>query len=56
VTSEIIPWLGATSPPWFKAIFLIVIALAIPGFFVLMWLMSRRKGNKRNSQSDKKDV
>jgi hypothetical protein len=47
VNSELIPWLGAASPPWFKAIFLILIALVIPGFFVVMWLMSRRHKDKK---------
>jgi hypothetical protein len=49
----IVPWLGATSPPWFKALFLIVVALAIPGFFVVMWLMSRRHRNGKKSRSEK---
>jgi hypothetical protein len=47
------PWLGATSPPWFKAFFLIVVALAIPGFFVVMWLMSRSHKDRKKSRSDK---
>jgi hypothetical protein len=50
------PWLGAASPPWFKALFLIVVALVIPGFFVVMWLMSRSRKNKEKQQSDKKNV
>jgi len=50
---EIIPWLAATSPPFFKAVFLILIALVIPAFFVVMWLMSRRHKDKRKSRSEK---
>jgi len=41
--------------PLFKAIFLILIALVIPGFFVLMWLMSRRRKDKKKLPSDKVD-
>jgi hypothetical protein len=56
MNSEIVPWFAATSPPWFKAIFLILVALVIPGFFVLIWLMSRSRRNKRKPQSDKKHL
>jgi hypothetical protein len=45
--------LAATSPPFFKAIFLTVVALVIPGFFVAMWLMSHRHKQKK-SEIDKK--
>jgi len=41
--------------PLFKAIFLIMVALVIPGFFVLMWLMSRRHKHKKKLPSDKVD-
>jgi hypothetical protein len=44
--------LAATSPRWFKAGFLILIASAIPVFFLLIWLMSRSKA-KNKSRSDK---
>src|SRR5215475_12672321 len=47
------PWLGAASPPWFKAIFLILVALVIPGFFVVMWLMSRSHKDKKKSLPDR---
>jgi hypothetical protein len=56
VNPEFIPWLGVTSPPFFKAVFLILIALAIPGFFVLTWLMSRRHKDKKKSPPDKENV
>jgi len=45
--------LAATAPPFFKTIFLILVALVIPGFFVLMWLMSRSRKEKKKSPSDK---
>jgi hypothetical protein len=56
MNSDSIAWLGATSPPWFKAMFLIGVAVVIPGFFVVMWLMSRSHRNKRKPESDKKNV
>jgi hypothetical protein len=55
VNSVLIPWLGATSPTWFKALFLILVALVIPGFFVVMWLMSRRQKHKKNAPPDKEN-
>jgi Flp pilus assembly protein protease CpaA len=42
--------------PLFKALFLILIALVIPGFFVLMWLLSRRHKDKKNSPRDKRSL
>jgi uncharacterized BrkB/YihY/UPF0761 family membrane protein len=54
VNSEIIPWIGATSPRFFKAGFLILLALVIPGFFVLMWFMSRRR--KKKAPPDKENL
>jgi hypothetical protein len=42
--------------PLFKALFLILIALTIPGFFVLMWLMSRRHKDKKKSPPDKRSL
>jgi hypothetical protein len=56
MSSALIPWFGATSPTWFKAVFLILIALAIPGFFVLMWLMSRSQKHKKKAPSEKENV
>ena len=53
MNSEIIPFLAATSPPFFKAVFLILITLVIPGFFVAMWLMSRRQKDKKKSLLDR---
>jgi len=50
-----LPGLGATSPPWFKALFLILVALVIPGFFVVMWLMSRRHKERNKSRSEKEN-
>jgi hypothetical protein len=55
VNLDIIPWLGATSPPWFKALFLILIVLAIPGFFAVMWLMSRSHKDKKKSRLDEEN-
>jgi hypothetical protein len=55
VNSELIPWLGATSPGFFKAGFLSLLALVIPGFFVLMWLMSRSHKDKKNAPPDKEN-
>jgi len=56
MSSALTPWLGAISPPWFKAVFLILIALAIPGFFVLIWLMSRSQKHKKKMPSEKENV
>jgi hypothetical protein len=42
--------------PLFKALFLILVALVIPGFFVLMWLMSRRHKEKKKPPHDKENV
>jgi hypothetical protein len=42
--------------PLFKAIFLILIALVIPGFFVLMWFTSRRHKDKKAAQSEKENI
>jgi hypothetical protein len=53
---KIIPWLGATSPPFFKAVFLILIALVIPAFFVVIWLMSRRNKDKKKAPSQKEKL
>jgi hypothetical protein len=55
VKLAIMPWLGAASPPWFKAIFLVLVALVIPGFFVVMWLMSRSHKDKKKSRSEKEN-
>jgi hypothetical protein len=41
--------------PLFKALFLILIALVIPGFFVLMWLTSRRHKDKKKSKPEKQN-
>ena len=49
-------WVAATSPPFFKVLFLIVVALVIPGFFVLMWLMSRSHKDKKKSPADKENA
>jgi hypothetical protein len=53
--SKAISLLAVIWLPLFKAIFLILIALVIPGFFVLMWLMSRRRKDKKKLPSDKVD-
>jgi hypothetical protein len=53
MSQEIASALAATSPPLFKVIFLILVALVIPGFFVLMWLMNRRHKEKKKSRPDK---
>jgi Flp pilus assembly protein protease CpaA len=42
--------------PLLKALFLILIALVIPGFFVLTWLMSRKHKDKKKSPADKEGV
>ena len=55
VNSEIMPWLGAASPPWFKPLFLALVALVIPGFFAVMWLMSRRHKDKKKPRSEKEN-
>jgi len=51
-----LPWLGVTSPPFFKAVLLIAVALVIPGFFVVIWLKSRSRQHKKKSQSDKENA
>jgi hypothetical protein len=56
VNSQIILWIGATSPRFFKAGFLILLALVIPGFFALMWLMSRRHKEKKKAPPDKESL
>jgi hypothetical protein len=55
MNSQITPWLGANAPPFFKALFLILLALVIPGFFVSIWLISRRHKHKNKSPADKED-
>jgi hypothetical protein len=50
--AETFVWLAATSPPWFKAIFLFSIGLLIPGFFVAVWLMSRSHKDNKTSRPD----
>jgi hypothetical protein len=56
VNVETIPWLGAASPPFFKAVFLTLIALVIPGFFVLTWLISRSRKDKKKVPPDKENL
>lgn len=53
---EAISFFAATAPRGFKVSFLILIALAIPGFFLLMWLMSRAHKAKKKPESDKKEL
>jgi cell division protein FtsX len=45
---EVSSLLAVTAPRGFKIVFLIVIALVIPGFFLLVWLMSRSQRGKKN--------
>jgi cell division protein FtsX len=45
---EAISSLAAADPGGFKVIFLVLIALVIPGFFLLMWLISRSQRGKKN--------
>jgi hypothetical protein len=42
--------------PLLKALFLILIALIIPGFFVSMWLMSRRHKDKKKAPPQKEKL
>lgn len=53
---EVLSLLAAAAPRGFKVVFLILIALVIPVFFLLMWLMSRAQKSKKNQDSDKKNV
>ena len=54
--SKAISLLAVIWLPLFKAIFLIFVALIIPGFFVLTWLMSRRHKDKKKAPSDKENL
>src|SRR5260370_32836933 len=39
--------LSVTSPPFFNPAFLAIVALAIPAFFLVMWMMSRSHSKKK---------
>lgn len=56
MSRELISSLATASPPFFKAVFLILIVLVIPGFFVLMWLNSRSHKQKKKPPSDKESL
>jgi hypothetical protein len=47
--------LSVTSPPFFKTAFLVVVALTIPAFFLVMWVMSRSQ-NKTKSEAKRKHI
>jgi hypothetical protein len=52
---EVISSLAAAAPRGFKVLFLILIALVIPAFFLLTWLMSRGRKEKKKPDPDKKN-
>lgn len=53
---EATSFLTAAAPRGFKVVFLILIALVIPTFFLLTWLIHRARKDKKKPNSDKENV
>jgi hypothetical protein len=49
---ELTSFLAAAAPRGFKILFLILIAVVIPGFFLLTWLISRAHKEKKEREKD----